>query len=253
MTSAADLAEYNTLSSQALAREQMAFQENANAKAMDFSASEALKNRNWQEMMSNSAHQREVADLIKAGLNPVLAANNGATTPSGAYASGVTSTGAMGNVDTSAVAALTNAYTQAKNIEMQEKALNIQNKQIEAQMIMNALSNATNEYMADKSAYASMYNSGVMSSANRYSANVSAAAARYAADVNKSIYEEGYHGSNSVAGNLITDFFNQVKGSQPSNTRSLKEWIFGAPSSAKVMENPNYKSLGDSIGDFLKV
>ena len=130
MTSAADLAEYNTLQSQALAREQMAFQEKANAKAMDFSASEALKNRNWQEMMSNTAHQREVADLIKAGLNPVLSANNGATTPSGAYASGVTSSGAMGNVDTSAVAALTNAYTQAKNIEMQEKALNIQDKQI---------------------------------------------------------------------------------------------------------------------------
>lgn len=43
-------------------------------------------NRSWQQMMSNTAHQREVADLRKAGLNPVLSAmgGNGASTPTGA-------------------------------------------------------------------------------------------------------------------------------------------------------------------------
>lgn len=33
---------------------------------------------NWQKEMSDTSHQREVADLVKAGLNPVLSANQGA-------------------------------------------------------------------------------------------------------------------------------------------------------------------------------
>lgn len=78
----------NQLTHEGLTGEQVAMNQ--------FNASEAQKQRDWEEQMSSTAYQRQVADMRSAGINPAVAMSNGAggaSTPSGSVASSVTGSG----------------------------------------------------------------------------------------------------------------------------------------------------------------
>lgn len=67
----------------------------------EFNAMEAEKTRIWSEKMSSTSYQRAVEDLQKAGLNPILAyQQGGASTPSSASASGSNASYNVGGGDT---------------------------------------------------------------------------------------------------------------------------------------------------------
>lgn len=78
-----------------------------------FNLFQANKNRDWQERMSGSAHQREVEDLKKAGLNPMLSIRHGgASTPSG--------NAAQASMPEGAVSSAVQAATMKGNLQLQQ-------------------------------------------------------------------------------------------------------------------------------------
>nr|DAV43422.1 MAG TPA: minor capsid protein [Microviridae sp.] len=109
-----------------MANKQAGFNAKQNKIAMDYNSAEAQKNRDWQEMMSNTAYQRAMADMKAAGLNPILAANlGGASTPGGA--TGTISGASMGLQGASAasISALGNGVLGSNYSRSQNESWNM--------------------------------------------------------------------------------------------------------------------------------
>ena len=100
-----EIAERNNQYAQANAREQMAF----------------------QERMANTEIQRRRADLKAAGINPLLAARDGASTPAGA--AGAVSSPTMTNPMDSAIAAGAKVFEKGIQRQMSEATLSQMEKQ----------------------------------------------------------------------------------------------------------------------------
>lgn len=129
-----------------------------------FNAQQAQAQRDYETQMANTAHQREVADLKAAGLNPILSAGGtGAVTPQGASAIASNFTG----TDNSIVSALAGLAANAisANATMTAASTNAAATQAAASMTAGAtmaaasMSAEAQKYSSNQAYQASVYQS----------------------------------------------------------------------------------------------
>lgn len=220
----------------------------AQASADAFNREQAAAQRLWTTYMSDTAHQREVADLKAAGLNPVLSANAGAPVGNGASASSSNAlTGVFGNMANTALAAINNlSQTMATNSAgMFQNLTNNQTQRYaamlsaktnlsinEAQMQMNKyiaeLNSLTSQEVARISGEYGVSKQAVANLASNYSADLAYAASVYSSD--KSAYISTL--------NNIRDNNTDIKINNSNVELGVLQSIIGAISGA--MPNINY-------------
>lgn len=115
----------------------------------EWNSAEAVKSRDWQEQMRRTQYQTTVQDLQAAGLNPMLAyQQGGAGTPSGAQAS-MSSLPQIGNKAAAALTAgaaaaqIANIQAQTRNTDANTEVATATAKKVEAETNLTANS-ATN-------------------------------------------------------------------------------------------------------------
>lgn len=200
-----------------------------------FNASQAQLNRDFQERMSSTAHQREVQDLIAAGLSPVLSANAGATTPGGAMAQTSDNiTAAFGTLANSALNAMSNITQAMANNSTQVLGM-AANQQISkyaadlssrTQMSITQANNQMQAYVARLNSFTSQEVARIAANANVDAALINQLTSKYSAEL---AYDASVYGTNrsSLASerNTIRNNSATIKATKMNNETSDRNTI----------------------------
>lgn len=190
-------------------------QESAN-RSMEFSSAEAERNRNWQKMMADTAHQREMKDLQAAGLNPILAANNGAAIGAGASAVGSAASG-------SAASSSGTPYGSKAERGSVDSAV--------SSLLAKMLDNQTEIQKMITSAEVAREQADMYTGATRYAAELGQIASMYGAD---KTYESYLNNPMNVFGHELLEFIN---GAKESGYSAEKAGNIGASVISKAFTN----------------